>query len=153
MPAATTKELTSSRPRLPRCQAAATLAKNSPPGSAGGGTASTSAAECEPTTKANHSGRQTSSPPTIRIPWQAMSIPRLRSTMLDVVVHIPLDVAELNDGEGEREQHHQHRLRRRRAEVDVHEAVDIDLVDQDHGGAAGAAVSHRVDDGKGLEEA
>src|SRR5690349_24936623 len=110
MPTATTKEFTNSRPRLPFTQAVAAFSRKRSPGSHGGGTVSTSAVVCEPTRKASQIGTQTSSRPKTSRRWEAMSRPRVRSTMSGGVGHVRLDVAEMDDGVVCGADHHEYRL-------------------------------------------
>ncbi|EGE58056.1 hypothetical protein RHECNPAF_35000110 [Rhizobium etli CNPAF512] len=70
-----------------------------------------------------------------------------------LVVHAPLDEAELEDGEKDDERHQDDRLGGRTGIIEPPETVEIDLVDHQLGRARRSALCHDVDDAEGILEA
>src|SRR5437868_11702088 len=68
------------------------------------------------------------------------------------IVDIPLDIAELNDGQYADQEHEHNGLRGRAAEVERLEAVAVDLENQGRRGGAWSAAGGRVDDREGVAE-
>src|SRR6185436_17030962 len=68
------------------------------------------------------------------------------------VLHLLLNVTELQNRQRDHDHHQHHRLRRRAAEVERFEPVVIDLVDENGSFLAWPAVGGRIDDRKRLEE-
>src|SRR3954466_9053464 len=68
------------------------------------------------------------------------------------VMHLALDVAELDHGQRDDDQHEHDGLRGRAAKVEAAEAVVVDLEHQDLGRLGRTAGGHRVDDAKSLKE-
>src|SRR3546814_6052059 len=90
----------------------------------------------------------------LRTAWERMVCHLRFSTMprCSLVVDLALDEAELDDGEADDDDHEDDGLRGRAAEILADEAVGVDLVDEDLGRFAGAALGHGVDDAEGVEE-
>src|SRR3546814_14753048 len=78
----------------------------------------------------------------LRTAWERMVSHRRFSTMprCSLVVDLALDEAELDDGEADDDDHEDDGLRGRAAEILADEAVGVDLVDEDLGRFAGAAL-------------
>src|SRR5690606_24475453 len=94
-----------------------------------------------------------------RMPWatqsrmpRCLTMLRLLELAYSSVLHLAVDVTELEYGECHHDDHQDDGLRRRRAQVQATEAVLVHLVDQDGGGAAGPARCGGVDHRKGIEE-
>src|SRR5438105_1368344 len=92
-----------------------------------------------------------SAEPRISTAWRAMSWKRVL-LIAGSIVDIPLDVAELDDGQRADQEHEDDGLRGRAAEVERLESVAVDLEDQCRRGAARSAAGGRVDDRERIAE-
>src|SRR4051794_36707366 len=93
-------------------------------------------------------GSTEASSPTNNRSWVTTFRMGVRSTTArpSLVVHAPLDEAELHEGEADHQEHQDDALGGGAGIVEAFEAVEEDLVDHELGRARRTALGHDVDD-------